>query len=411
MIRQDALKRKIAVIFGLFIFILFFFCCKLNKKSDNYGETGMVFSNGSGSSSSKNFNDTIGVQVANYIISTWPDINSLTSKGWEYTNGIILYGIIKIYEKTGDRKYYDYVKAFVDKYANDTNTAATHNLDVVQPSMLLFTLYDESKDIKYLNYMTNTRNSFSSFSKNPDGGFFHKSSYPNQMWLDGIYMAQPFIVRFGSRYGSLEDKTFGNDTSAFQIKLITKHTLDPAKKLLFHGWDYSKSASWANPATGVSPEIWSRGLGWYMMALVDVLDFLPQSHSEYKRVISDLNTIAEGLKNNQDSNTGLWFQVVDKGNLTDNWNETSGSAMFVYALKKAVQKGYLPLSYNAVTYKGWNGLKTKIQITPTNTVTIAGSVQAMGIQKNYASYVTQSQVNNAPHALAGVLMASSVIEF
>lgn len=264
----------------------------------------------------------VGVALADSIMQRWPDPDTITPKQWEYTNGIVLYGITKIYEQTGDKTYLHYVQTFVDKYVTANGDIQPiregHNLDVIEPSNLLFTLYQETKNKKYLLCLEKTAAKYRSFPKNSEGGFWHKSNYPNQMWLDGIYMAEPFIARYGAEYGdskaNVPSKKFCFNVAAYQIKLITKHVFNPKKGLAFHAWDASQTANWAvNRPGGVSPEVWSRGMGWYAMALVDTLEYLPQTHPGYKELNQTLKKVAAGLKKTQDRKTGLWFQVMDKG--------------------------------------------------------------------------------------------------
>ena len=192
---------------------------------------------------------------------------------------------------------------------------------------------------------------------------------------------------------------------------MADHALDQEKKLLYHGWNDNKTADWADRTTGLSPEFWCRGLGWYCMALVDTLEYLPADYSGYQDLKIILETIAEGLEKHQDSRTGLWFQVIDKGDYPGNWLETSGSAMFVYTLQKASQKGHIDAKYEAVANKGWNGVKSMVAITPKGEMVIRGSVQGMGVQTSYENYINKEQVNNLPHGMAAVMMAASVMEY
>ncbi len=358
----------------------------------------------------------IGTRIADYIIKKWRNPDTITKKQWEYTNGIVFYGIDLLYQKTRDQKYYGYLKEWVDKYVNKKGEIEPirpgHNLDVIQPSNLLFGLYDGSHDLKYKLCAIKTRKKFEGFPVNSEGGFWHKTNYPNQMWLDGQYMAIPFIVRYGSVFAEAgPERDFCYQTAVFQLKLMAEHALDQEKKLLYHGWNDNKTADWANPATGISPEFWCRGLGWYGMALVDTLEHLPTDYPGYEDLKAILQTIAEGLQRYQDPVTGLWFQVIDKGAYPENWVETSGSAMFVYTLKKAAAKGYIDVNYANVAQKGWNGVKSMVSFSREGEMIIRGSVQGMGIQVNYANYINKERVDNLPHAMAAVMMAASVMEY
>jgi unsaturated rhamnogalacturonyl hydrolase len=339
-----------------------------------------------------------GVQFSDAIISRYqPTINNMTNKGWEYSNSIILHGMERIYEKTKNTSYLNYIKAYIDLYIGSDGTGVSsqlaQNLDVIHPGLLCLFLYKETGELKYKTAANLIRNYLNTYPRTASGGFYHKSTYPNQMWLDGIYMAEPFLAKYGFR---MNDATYCNNESTFQPLLLNAHAFDPAKNLLYHGWDESKTATWANTTTGVSPEIWSRAMGWYAMALVDILKYNPDDHPMHDSMMHVLNRIAKGIKTYQDATTGLWYQVVDKGSQTGNWKESSGSGMFVYALKTAVDYGWIDTSYMAVVRKGWTGLKTKIGTYTDGKPSINDFAAAMGIKNNFSQYVTSSLMIDCP---------------
>jgi len=346
-----------------------------------------------------------GVKVADSIMARWPDPLTLTNKGWEYTNGIILHGIERIYKKTGDKRYFNYIKEWVDHYI-ETETWRTENLDHIQPGILLLFLYEETGDEKYRRVAADHWASFANRPRNAEGGFWHKTTYPEQMWADGIYMAGPFLVKYGHLFGEQAPV----DEAIKQTTLIASKILNEETGLLYHGWDFSRRAAWADPVTGLAPEVWCRGMAWYAMALVDMLNYLPESHPGYEQLLTLLRKIAVGIKNTQDPATGLWYQVMDKGDYPGNWIETSGSGMFIYALGRAVQKGYLDQSYWATAVKGWEGLQQKITVDADGQLSIHGTVEGMGIQVSVDKYLDKRRITNYPHGYCGVLMAASVME-
>ena len=361
-------------------------------------------------------NGEIGVRIADYILEKWPNPDRITTKRWEYTNGIIFYGIQMLNKEIKEHRYYNYIKGWVDQYLDEKGVVSPirsgHNLDVIQPSTLFYDLYEVSREPKYELGAAKTRQRYENFPVNSQGGFWHKANYPHQMWADGQYMAIPFIARYGATFaGPGPDQEYCFHTAVYQLKLLAKHGLDLEKKLLYHGWNDRLTAIWADPETGLSPEFWCRGLGWYCMALVDTLEYLPSDYPGYQDLIIILRTLAEGLRIYQDPLTGLWFQVIDKGGYPGNWVETSGSAMFVYTLKKAVEKGYINSQYEAVSLKGWDGVKSMVDFTSTGKMTIRGTVQGMGIQDSYENYIHQETVENYPHGMAAVMMAASVMEY
>jgi unsaturated rhamnogalacturonyl hydrolase len=389
--------------------------------------------------------DTLAVKLADSLMASYPAYmdyeTGVVKKGWEYTNGVLLYGFLKLYAATRDIKYLDYVKPYVDRYVqadgtilylqgDPTKTRDPRILDVLQPSSLLFALYqNDPSSSQYLAAMKNTRNVFPTIQTNSLGGYFHKPTYPYQMWLDGLYMAQPFLTRFGSLHADSFDPTGADrdachDTAAYQLTLIAEKTQDPAKNLYYHAWldwdginAYNAAnptkivpPAWANPVTGASPEVWSRALGWYSMALVDVLDYLPPQHEMRREVVGIVRNLAVGLARYQDQATGLWSQVVDKGGQPGNFFETSGSAMFVYALAKAARSGYIPGVFYKVAEKGWEGIKSRVVFNDDGTFKVQGTVGGMSVLNNYNAYVSVSVVDNAPQGIAAVLLASTAIE-
>jgi unsaturated rhamnogalacturonyl hydrolase len=355
--------------------------------------------------------ESIAIRFADWILQEWPEPERMTTKGWEYTNGIVMHGLEKVYEKTSDTRYLAYIKRFVDFHVDrdgNVDLGKEHNLDRIQPGVLLLLLYEQTGDNTYRLAANRVRAAVHGFPRNASGGFWHKARYPDEMWVDGIYMAQPFLVKYGRLFGD-EQSCF--DTAVGQVKLISRHVQDPRTGLVRHAWDEDRNAAWADPQTGLAPEIWSRGAGWFAMALVDILRFRPADHPGVPELMAILQKLAEGLKQTQDLRTGLWFQVMDQGNRPDNWLETSGSAMFVYALKLGVDNGYLDRSNLEVARKGWAGLRSRISFSSDGLPVISEAAGPMGVQVDYANYVNRPRLQNSPHALCAVLMAATQMEF
>lgn len=355
----------------------------------------------------------VGTDFADMVLETWPAARDISpGSGFQYNNGIVLYGIVAMYRRTHDPRYLAYVRDFVDGYIGPDGTSldlgATHDVDRIQPAVLLPFLYEETGDARYLAAADLVRARYDTFPLNAEGGYWHKQGYPNELWLDTIFMTQPFL----SRYGAVTDcGTYCTDMTTFQPLLLASHVQDPTTGLLRHGWDEDENASWADPVTGVAPIVWSRGTGWYAMSLVDILDDLPADHPRRVELIASFAALAAGLRDVQDPDTGLFFQVLDQGSRGDNWIETSGSAMVVYALKKAVDHGYISADYLDVARRGWEGLGVMIaDASGAGSPRIPGAVQGMGIQNDYASYVNKMRLTNSPHGLCAVLMASSQME-
>ncbi|MES2429774.1 MAG: glycoside hydrolase family 88 protein [Bacteroidota bacterium] len=368
--------------------------------------------------------DTWGVKFSDAIKTRYqPTINNMTNKGWEYSNSIVLHGMEKIYEYTRDTTYINYVKAYVDPYLANLNFNLSRTLDKIHPGILCLYLFKETGLIKYKTAATTIRNYIltgTGFAKTPDGGFWHKNNggYNNIMMLDGIYMAHPFLAKYGAMFN--DDSALNSATR--QTLLLASHTYDSSLHLAKHAWDYTRSSAWADPVTGTSSEVWSRAMGWYMMGIVDILKYLPRSHKDYPKMRSLLDSLCIGIKNTQDVTTGLWYQVMDKKDSANNYLESSGSGMLIYALKSAVDNEWIDTNYLSVCRKGWEGLKTKISTYTDGLPRINSFAPAMSVQKNYTAYVTSpySAVNcpasgnlvvQHPHGYCGLLMAASVMEF
>jgi rhamnogalacturonyl hydrolase YesR len=245
------------------------------------------------------------------------------------------------------------------------------------------------------------------------GGFWHKQRYPNHMWLDGLYMGAPFYAECAKVFNTPKDF----DDVAKQFSLIDQHLYDAKSGLFYHGWDSAKVQSWANPATGASSNFWGRAGGWYAMACVDVLDFLPTNHPARKEIIAELKKVSAGIVKWQDADTGLWWQVMDQGKRDGNYLEATASAMFVYALAKGVNHGYLARDYVPAIIKGYNGIITqliktagdKISLTQCCSVAGLGSSQPGGKNRDgsFNYYVGEPIVENdlkgvGPFILAGI---------
>jgi unsaturated rhamnogalacturonyl hydrolase len=288
---------------------------------------------------------------------TVEDAQNNRPANWNYEIGVVLIGFERLYKTTNDNAYLDYTKHIVDHFINSDGTIKTYELeeynsDNIPPGRQLLFLNDQYKDEKYKNAATLLRNQISWQPRNKAGGFWHKLKYPTQMWLDGLYMVEPFYAEYAVRNNKPEDF---NDIIN-QFVWMEKYSRDAKTGLLYHGWDESKLQRWANPVTGLSPEFWSRAMGWYMMALVDVLDYVPKTHPRRNELITILNRLSNALVKFQDAKSGVWWQVTDKANKPGNYLESSSTAMFVFALAKAVRMAYINQSFLPAINKGYNGM-------------------------------------------------------
>jgi unsaturated rhamnogalacturonyl hydrolase len=265
---------------------------------------------------------------------------------WNYDHGLVIqsvYAAGKAYNKKDCR---DWAKWMYDSKIDANGVIAAYrkenfNLDMINSGKLLFDLYHEYGDKRYRAVIETLRDQLKDQPRTPSGGFWHKGGYPNQMWLDGLYMQGPFYARYAAEYeqGSRQEQDFGDIT--LQFSLIAEKTRDPKTGLLFHAWDESKKMPWANPETGLSPHLWGRAVGWYCMALVDALDYIPPAFAGYRKTLLDLSmSLARPLLDSQDKASGLWYQVMDLPERAGNYLESSCSAMFAYFFYKLAGRGY-----------------------------------------------------------------------
>jgi unsaturated rhamnogalacturonyl hydrolase len=355
-----------------------------------------------------------GTRFADLVLARWPDPSALdpARNGWEYNTGIVLFGLSKMYDASNDPRYLAYIRRWVDSYVDEQGHLGwqqeqTHNLDYIQPANVILFLYEHTGEDRYKVAANAVREAIDKIPRNAEGGFWHKSMYPNEMWIDGIYMAAPFLMRYGTLLG---DKDASWQIAVDQALLAARHCFDRRTGLLYHAWDQDRNAAWANPATGVSPVIWSRGMGWYVMALVDILELLPPSHAGYPELHRLLRESVRGLSAMQDPKAGLWLQVLDQGKRPDNWIETSSSGMFIYAIKKAVGLKLIDAKYAAVAERAWKGLQATIEQDADGRPVFTGAVQGMGVQRDYAGYVKIPRLKNSTHGLMAIQLASSQME-
>lgn len=276
---------------------------------------------------------------------------------WSYPQGLVLHSFEQLWRKTGDEQYLNYIKDYADQMITEEGTIKTFdinnfNIDMINSGKILFNLYEATGEEKYEIAIETLRNQLRWQPRTTEGGFWHKLRYPWQMWLDGAYMGSPFLAQYAQVYE--EEKSFDDVTN--QLLLMEKHMRDPKTGLLYHGWNESRLQQWADPQTGTSPHFWGRAMGWYAMAIVDVLDYLPENHVKRSELIEVLQRLVTALQEYQDKETGLWYQVVDQGDREGNYTEASASCMFVYAMAKGVNKGYLDKEFKKVAKKGYKGI-------------------------------------------------------
>lgn len=347
------------------------------------------------------------------------------SNSWGYTEGTVLKSFEELWRSTNDNRYFQYIHNSVNAGFYSTGELKSYTFsnfsldDICEGRMLLFLKEEGITDTKYQNAIDTLREQLREQPRTTEGGFWHRdnvaaNAYPNQMWLDGLYMANPFYAEYGVIYNEPSDL----EDAVLQLTIMEEHARDSTTGLLYHGWDESKTQAWANPVTGCSPSFWGRGDGWYAMAVVDVLDYLPPGSSIRAKAIGIIQRLAAAIKKVQDPVHGTWYQVLDQGTREGNYRESSASCMFVYALAKAIRLGYIDSSYWDVVKKGYTGILDEFITENSNqTINLIQTCLTAGLggnpyrdgSFNYYVYQTQKSIND-PKAVGPFILASLEVE-
>ena len=325
-------------------------------------------------------------------------------KGWGYAKALYLYGQYLVYLRTRDKRYLDHIQSWVDQHIDDQGTInrQINSLDYIMPGNLLLILYKETKQEKYKLAAQNIRKVFDTYPRTKDGGFWHANipSRAWQLWADGVFMSLPFLARYGEMFG---ESKYTNDEVVKQMLIYYKHLNDPATGLLWHAYDESGAQAWANPTTHQSAFHWGRAFGWYAMTLIILLDIIPRDQPQRGELIKIVQQLAKAFARYQDPKTGLWYQVVDKGEVAGNWHETSCSSMYTYMLWMGAKRGYLPKRYAAVAQKGYRGVLTKLSLDKdgmTNLVDISEGTNVGDL----AYYFARKRNTNDFHGIGAFLI-------
>ena len=280
---------------------------------------------------------------------------------WNYIDGCMLNALVTMSEITGDPVYYEFTERFVDDFVNEDGSIRTYqqekyNLDDINEGRVLFPVYKHTGKEKFRLAIESLKKQLDLQPRTKEGNFWHKLIYPDQVWLDGIYMAQPFLALYATQLGN-------GDVSDIvrQIELVREHMFDCEKKLYYHGYDASKTIFWADPNTGCSKNFWLRSIGWFSTALADLIEIIPKSEDR-TRLCAVFSELMEGIKQYSDPDTGMYYQVVDAVNREGNYLETSGSSMIAYAMLKGTRLGVLDQSYAKLGKKTFDGI-VRTQLT------------------------------------------------
>ena len=321
---------------------------------------------------------------------------------FHYHQGVFLSGMERIYLLTGNEKYGKYIKDWMDYYIDENGKIRfdehARQFDDMQPAIMLFNLYKKTGDERYKKVLDSFAPLVEMWPVNAQGGFWHKYDRPNQMWLDLLYMIGPFAVMYAHYFG----KSYLYEKIFWQMELMRRNMTDPKTGLLYHAWDDSRESEWADRKTGLSPEFWGRAIGWYAVAIQDILDYLPEDHKHRREFINAGLDIINALVRFQDEETGLWYQVVDKGDREGNWLETSCSCLYSYAIAKAIKNGFLHKSYSKYLHRAYEGIIKTLGFEGENLI-VSNICIGTGVG-NLEFYFNRPTVQNDLHGMGAFLL-------
>lgn len=337
--------------------------------------------------------------------------------GWKYEAGSLLDGMTAMYRATGNRRYLDYIISVVDPlidaqgHVKEFNPEA-HSLDNIEMGRVAVFLFRETKNPKYAAAAKQMREALADQPRTQSGGFWHKQIYPNQMWLDGAYMAEPFYASYANAFHEASDF----DDIAKQFILMNANMRDAHTGLLRHGWDESRQMPWADKQTGMSPEVWARAMGWYMVALVDTIELFPANHPKRAALIGILREQTKAVMAQQNPHTKLWRDVLSRPAAPENFEEASASCMFIYALTKAAQMGLVSKDAAVAAHEAWLALNCTFVTQGNSGPVLNGIVAVSGLggkpyrSGDYDYYIHEKRVSNDLKGIGAYLMAGSRFE-
>lgn len=343
-----------------------------------------------------------------------------------YHQGVFLSGMQQLYYLNGKKEYFDYIKNYVDSVIGPNGElmgidhewtpkdVAYHSrhaleyLDCKQPSILLYDLLDATGEEKYAKVIKRIAESMYYYPVNMHGGYWHMMTQPYQMWLDGAYMAGPLSVRYAKRFG---DTTL-RERAVQQIFIMDEKMKDEKSGLYVHGWDESKASGWADKETGLSKYVWGRALGWYAVAILDILEYLPENHAAIPRLKEIERRLLTNLVQYQDNKTGLWFNVVDYIDEPNNWVESSCSNLFIYSYAKAIRMGIINKeTFAEVVEKGYQGMINTLYYDENGNLVVDNVCIGTCIDSGtYEHYTSRPRIKNDLHGMGAFVLMCSELE-
>jgi len=368
----------------------------------------------SGNSAGGDQEEKWSVRMANTILAQSDSLVYYVDRNprWAYDVAFLGMAIDRLGE--ADPGYSAYMKSWVDYFVQPDGSVIDYrkdeyNLDRVFPGRNVMTLYRRNPEDRYRRVLDTLISQLETHPKTKAGGYWHKNIYPWQMWLDGIFMASTYMVQYAAEF----DSTKWFDIAALQAKLVYEKTLDSESGLLMHAWDESREQRWCDPETGKSKYPWSRATGWYTMALLDILEYLPGDHPDRAELIRILQNTCDALLKVRDPESGIWYQVLNQVGREGNYLEGSGSAMFTYVFARGAREGYLDGKYLEIANQAFDGiLKELVTVDESGMVTIHNICGGCGLGGNpyrdgsYEYYINEKKFDNDTKGVAPFILAA-----
>lgn len=357
-------------------------------------------------------------RTAESIIERTPLLYENYNGKWSYDYGVVLKGFERLWNLTGEERYLQFIQENMDYFIRDDGSIVgyrqeEHNIDHINNGKMLICLYKATRQKKYRDAAALLREQLRTHPRTSEGAFWHKRIYPHQIWLDGLYMGAPFYLEFLLTFEHDSDI----DDVTRQFIICERHTKDKKTGLLYHAWDEKHVQPWCDEVTGQSLNFWGRSMGWFVMALVDVLEYLPQNHQDYAELSRILNDAMVALQSFQDENSGVWYQVLDAGNRKGNYLEASASSMITYAIAKGIRLGLLHAGWKETLNRAFKGLLEEfVMESKKGLLNLNKNCQVAGLggsevrDGTYAYYISEPIITNDLKGLGAFLLACAEYE-
>lgn len=341
---------------------------------------------------------------------------------WCYEDGCLLQGAMLLYKVTNEKRYLDFILAYLNEFIGENGeikgySKEEYNIDNINAGKILFDIYKITKEEKYKKAIEILYDQILTHPRVEQGNFWHKKRYENQVWLDGMYMVEPFYMRYETEFNGKKNyydiyKHFTN---------VRDNMFNEKKQLHYHGWDTAKKLEWADKQTGLSKNFWLRAIGWHLMAMVDTLEYMSEEiFDEYRGLQILFKEAINGVVKYQDEQSKMWYQVVDKMEEKGNYLETSGTLMIAYAMMKGARLGYLNEKYSTIGYEAFKGVCEKyLHENEEGKLALGGICLVAGLGNfngqvrdgSYEYYLSEPVVNDDVKGSGIFLMAYSEVKF